>query len=167
MSNTADQAGFRLPDFFPYLVRLFYRDVSESVQDIYTAAYGLTVAEWRTMGVLNDHQPLSASEVVSRSSVDKVNVSRAIAGLQKHGFIERHVDPTDRRRVLLRLTAKGRKAMHHLVPLVLEVEQQLLSGLSEEEQAVLIGLMERVRTNAAAITPYAERMRGTEKVSGK
>ena len=165
MSDTADKTGFRLSDFLPYLVRLFYRDVSESVRDIYTTAYGLTVAEWRTMGVLNDHQPLSASDVVSRSSMDKVNISRAIAGLQKYGFIERHVDPTDRRRVLLRLTAKGRKVMRHLVPLVLDVEQQLLCGLSEEEQAVLIGLMKRVRANAAAITPYAGRMKTTKKMS--
>jgi len=147
----ADDGSFALADFFPYLVRLFYRDVSLSVRAAYEPAHGLSAAEWRTMAVLNEYEPLSAKEIVARSSMDKVNVSRAVAGLQRAGLLDRHVDPTDRRRVLLRLTPQGRRVLRALIPSVLAVERQLLAGLDETEQATLKTLMARVRDNARAL----------------
>ncbi|MGB0748306.1 MAG: MarR family winged helix-turn-helix transcriptional regulator [Magnetospiraceae bacterium] len=142
---------FSLKEFFPYLVRIYYRAVSDAVREVYSKSHQLSVNEWRSMVVLNNFEPLSAKEIVTRSSLDKVNVSRAIARLQERQFLERHVDPSDRRRVLLRLTAKGKKAMAYLVPRVREVEQRLLEGLTESERETLLDLMARVQSNANAI----------------
>lgn len=142
---------FRLATFFPYRVRTFYRDVSLSVQAVYAPAHGLTPAEWRTMAVLAEHEPMSATQIVARSSMDKVNVSRAVAGLEKAGLLARHVDPADRRRALLRLTPRGRAVLADLVPRVLAVERQLLDGLTDTECDTLVRLMQRVRDNAAAL----------------
>ncbi|MQX35582.1 MarR family winged helix-turn-helix transcriptional regulator [Roseospira navarrensis] len=147
----APKAEFTLKDFFPYLVRMYYRDVSLSVREVYGPDYGLTAAEWRTLAVLHDYEPLSAKEIVARSSMDKVNVSRAVAGLQRAKLLDRHVDPTDRRRVLLRVTPQGRKVLRALVPRVLEVEARLLEGFTDAERDTLIALMQRVRDNAAAL----------------
>ena len=144
---------FQLNLYFPYLVRMFYRKVSQSVNDVYKTLYGLSVSEWRTMAVLNDFEPLSAKEINLRSSMDKVNVSRSIASLQKNGLLERHIDPADRRRVLLRLTKKGKQIMADLVPRVLEVETRLLEGLNMQEQKTLKSLMQRVSENANRIQP--------------
>jgi DNA-binding MarR family transcriptional regulator len=148
-----DGSDFELSSFFPYLVRIYYRAVSQSVSSIYSTLYGLSVSEWRTMAVLGPHQPLSASEIVERSSMDKVNVSRAIAGLRKKGFLGRGVNADDRRRVVLWLTENGNDVFQTLVPLIRELEAKLLDGLSEDEQATLIRLMEKVRNNAAAVAP--------------
>lgn len=148
--RSRDTGSFRLEAFFPYLVRRYYRATSQTVKNVYQTRYGLSVNEWRTMAVLNDYEPLSAKEIVARSSMDKVNVSRAISSLQEAGRLERHVDPTDRRRVLLRLTAQGKKIMRELVPLVLGVEERLLQGLSAEEQGTLLRLMQKVEENADA-----------------
>lgn len=142
---------FRLERFFPYLVRRYYRATSGTVSRIYKSRFGLSVHEWRTMAVLNDYEPLSAKEIVARSSMDKVNVSRAIASLKRDGRLERHVDPTDRRRALLRLTGQGKRVMRELVPLVLAAEQRLLHGLSEAEVAQLESLMRRVEQNAERV----------------
>ncbi len=145
--------GFEISSFFPYLVRIYYRAVSQSVSNIYSTQFDLSVSEWRTMAVLGPHQPLSASEIVKHSSMDKVNVSRAIAGLRKKGFLGRGVNTDDRRRVVLWLTEKGNEVFQTLVPQVLELEARLLDGLSEDEQATLIRLMEKVRNNATAAAP--------------
>jgi len=150
-ANRPEPFDFRLGTFFPYLVRMFYRDVSLSVRAVYAPAHGLTAAEWRTMAVLNEYEPLSAKQIVARSSMDKVNVSRAVAGLEKAGRLARHVDPTDRRRVLLRLTPRGRAVLRDVVPRVLEVERRLLEGFTDAERETLAGLMQRVRDNAAAL----------------
>ncbi len=153
MNDVIPEEQFQLSSYFPYMVRCFYLDVSQSVKDVYSTLYNLKVSEWRTMAVLNDYEPLSAKEIVARSSMDKVNVSRSIASLQQSKLLERHIDPTDRRRVLLRLTRQGKQAMRELVPLVLGVEKQLLNGLTEDEQKTLISLMQKIRSNASNIEP--------------
>ncbi len=142
-----EQAAFDLRSFFPYLVRVYYQAVSQSVSDIYGPLYGLSVSEWRTMAVLGNRL-LSASEIVERSSMDRVAVSRAIKGLREAGLLKRDIDGDDRRRAVLRLTEKGARVFNDLIPRVRQLEEDLLAGLSEAERATLLDLMTRVRENA-------------------
>lgn len=142
---------FHLDTFFPYLVRIYYRAVSGSVMSVYEKEYNLTGAEWRAMAVLGHEQPLSAGEVVERATIDKVKVSRAISGLTEAGFMERHVDESDRRKVSLSLTKKGMEVFETLVPMVQKREEELLDGLDEQERDTLFKLMERVRKNVEKI----------------
>ena len=139
---------FDLTSFFPYLVRVYYRAVSEAVSSVYSSLYNLSVSEWRTMAVLGPNRALSASEIVERSSMDKVNVSRAIKGLRSAGFLKRDIDGDDRRRAVLRLTKDGINVFNALTPKVCEVEQKLLKGLSAKECETLVRLMAQVQGNA-------------------
>ena len=139
--GSGETADFDLHSFFPYLVRIYYRAVSSSITDIYTTRYGLSVSEWRTMAVLGTDR-ISATDIVARSSMNKVNVSRAINGLREAGYL---------RRAVLRLTDDGLDVLRTLVPLVREREAQLLSGLTDAERTALVRLMEKVRRNAAAL----------------
>ncbi|MBX2804702.1 MAG: MarR family winged helix-turn-helix transcriptional regulator [Hyphomicrobiales bacterium] len=145
------QDMFELKSFFPYLVRIYYRAVSESVGAVYSNLYGLSAYEWRTMAVLGPYAALSATEIVEKSSIDKVNVSRAIAKLRERGFLKRDIDGDDRRRSVLRLTESGRTAFYALIPRVREVEAHLLQGMTPKERETLIRLMEKVRNNAGML----------------
>ncbi len=154
LKNDEDEIleGFDLHSFFPYQVRVFYRAVSQSVSNIYGSRYGLTVPEWRAMAVLGPYGTLSASEIVQRSSMDKVNVSRAIKGLQKANFLKRDIDGEDKRRAVLRLTKEGREAYSILVPLVKNLEANLLDGLTDLEKEMLTALMDKIRLKAEALS---------------
>ncbi len=118
MSTDNTRPSLQLATYFPYVVRVFYLDVTETVKNVYTSLFGLSVSEWRTMANLYDFEPLSAKEIVSRSSMDKVNVSRSISSLQKSSLLERHIDPTDRRPFLLRLTRHGIQEKRNMGPLL-------------------------------------------------
>jgi DNA-binding MarR family transcriptional regulator len=142
---------FDLKSFFPYLVRIYYRAVSASVSSIYASMFGLTVPEWRTMAVLGPNRALSASEIVAYSSMDKVNVSRAISRLRKNGLLKRDIDGDDRRRSVVRLTERGREIYETLVPEVLDLEDDLLAGLTKAERETLIRLMDKVRLRAETL----------------
>ena len=146
-----DISNFDLQSFFPYQARLFFWATSQAIRDVYAKDFGLSVNEWRTMANLHDYRPLSAKEIVERSSIGKVDVSRAITSLEKKELVERHVDPTDRRRILLRLTPKGKKMMHDLLPLIREREKEILSDLTEEEHQTLIKLMSKVEATSKTI----------------
>lgn len=149
------QDEFTLHNFFPYLVRVYYRAVSGSVSKIYGAKFDLSVSEWRTMAVLGPYGVLSATEIVERSSINKVNVSRAIKSLQKRGYLKRDIDGEDKRKAVLRLTAEGRRTYTLLIPMIIAHEDQLLDGMSAEEVTTLIRLMAKVQKNAekASLSP--------------
>lgn len=61
--------------------------------------------------------------------------------------MKRDIDGDDKRKVALRLTGKGVEVYNNLVPLVKQVEEDLLAGLSKEEVLLLISTMEKIRLN--------------------
>jgi len=151
ISKSSNDIDFDLSKFFPYRVRAYYRAVSDAISSVYTSRFGMSVSQWRTMAVLGDGGNLTASEIVRKTSMDKVVVSRAIKGLEGQGFLRRKSDGGDRRRVVLNLNAKGRRVFQILVPLVKQLEEECLQGLTPVERASLDTLMERVRVNAERV----------------
>ncbi|MCF6322308.1 MAG: MarR family winged helix-turn-helix transcriptional regulator [Rhizobiaceae bacterium] len=151
MSGSKVLNDFDLNHFFPYRLRVLDRAVSEAISSVYTSRFGLSVSQWRTLAVLGDGGVMSASEIVQKSSMDKVVVSRAIKGLQNRDFLKRKTDINDRRRVVLKLTAKGKRMFDNLVPLVKQLEEECLRGLTRAERATLDSLMERIRANTDVV----------------
>lgn len=64
--------------------------------------------------------------------------------LEKDALIERLPDPTDRRGTLVRLTEKGLRLIDEAVETHIEVERQMLAGLSAEQQASLASLLSQM-----------------------
>lgn len=144
---TAAQA-LELENFLPYRLSVLAQLVSESLHDLYAEPFGLSVTQWRVMAALGRFAPLTATEVGLRIVMDKVAVSRAVAGLMKRGLVERATDRDDRRREPLRLTAKGRTMHDQIVPLALKYEADLYTALSPDERRALNGLCDRLFSHA-------------------
>ena len=79
-------------------------------------AHQLTLNEWRTMALLGSRPGLTATQLAELTGLDKMAVSRALAGLQRAKRLHRHEDPTDQRRSRLYLSSAG-KAVHAAVAL--------------------------------------------------
>ena len=140
-----------LENFLPYRLSILAQLVSESLHDLYAGPFGLTVTQWRVMAALGRFAPLTASEVGLRTVMDKVAISRAVAGLMKRGLVERATDRADRRRASLRLSARG-KAMHgRIVPLALEYEAKLYKSLTPNERQTFNSLSDRLFARAEAL----------------
>jgi len=140
--------ALELEKFLPYRLSVLAQLVSESLHDLYAEPFGLSVTQWRVMAALGRFAPLTASEVGQRIVMDKVAVSRAVAGLMKRDLIERATDLNDRRRASLRLSAKGRAMHAQIVPLALNYEAELYLALSPEERETLNGLCDRLFAHA-------------------
>jgi DNA-binding MarR family transcriptional regulator len=139
---------FELESFFPYQVRVFYSDVTRALSAVYQRDYGMMPAEWRTMAILGSASSgLQASEIVSRSSMDKVVVSRAVKRMEERGFLTRESNEADGRSFLLQLSDDGRAAFEDLAPKLKAVEQKMLSGLSAEEIEAFLAVTHRIREN--------------------
>jgi DNA-binding MarR family transcriptional regulator len=116
----------------------------------------LTLNEWRTLAVLAAQPGLTGSQVADLTGLDKMAVSRALAGLKRHKRVQRRDDPTDQRCSRLYLTAAG-KVLHATVDaLGRQREAELFAGVDAAELArmsatldTLIRAVERVSDGAA------------------
>lgn len=147
MTNNTPPTGFDLHRFFPYQVRIYYRAVSDAVARIYSTMFDLSVSEWRVMAVLSSNNVLSAGEIVERSSITKVNVSRAIKNLTNSGLVKRDINGDDKRFAALRLTDRGNEVFNTLLPHITALEKQMFAGFEEAEIKLLLSMMERIRVN--------------------
>ena len=146
-----------LDKFLPSRLSVLAQMVSESLHDLYAGPYGLSVTQWRVMAALGQHAPLTASEVGRRIVMDKVAVSRAVAGLMKRGLVERATDRSDRRRASLKLSVRGRVMHGRIAPLALAYEEKLYQALDPAERQAFDALSDRLFIHAKALrtTPDA------------
>ncbi len=140
-----------LEKFLPYRLSILAQLVSESLHDLYAGPFGLSVTQWRVMAALGRFAPLTASEVGQRIVMDKVAISRAVAGLMKRGLVERTTDRDDRRRASLKLSARGRAMHARIVPLALNYEDRLYKALGASERWAFDTLSDRLFAHARAL----------------
>ncbi|WP_133479223.1 MarR family winged helix-turn-helix transcriptional regulator [Cognatilysobacter segetis] len=144
MSLNTDAATLDLEHFLPYRLSVLSNRVSGAIARVYSERFALGVTEWRVMAVLGRYPDLSAGEVAQRTAMDKVAVSRAVAGLVDAGRVERETHDDDRRRSVLRLSAAGRAIHDEVAPLALGFEKRLLDGMAPAERDVLFRLLDRL-----------------------
>src|SRR6476659_7970625 len=142
--NDAPPATLELEPFLPYRLSVLSNRVSGAIARVYSERFGLGVTEWRVMAVLGRYPGLSASEVAQRTAMDKVAVSRAVAGLIEAGRLLREIHGRDRRRSVLRLSPAGERIHDAVAPLALAFERRLLDGIDAGERALLFRLLDRL-----------------------
>ncbi|WIM13318.1 MarR family transcriptional regulator [Enhydrobacter sp.] len=143
--------ALELENFLPYRLSVLAQLVSESLHDLYVGPFGLTVTQWRVMAALGRFAPLTASDVGQRIVMDKVAVSRAVAGLMKRRLVERATDRNDRRRASLELSARGRAMHARIVPIALAYEKRLYEALTDDERRQFESLAGRLFAHAQAL----------------
>jgi len=88
---------------------------------------------------------LSQSDLSERLLVDKSNVTPLIDRLETEGLILREVDPEDRRRYHVVLTAAGRTQIDAIDPAYHEMVGEAMQELSKSECQTLIRLTRKLR----------------------
>ena len=74
---SVNPTDFRLEEYLPYRLSLLSNTVSQGIADRYQRDHDISVTEWRVIAVLGRFPGQTASEVVKRTAMDKVTVSRA------------------------------------------------------------------------------------------
>lgn len=133
----AERDGLVLERFLPYRLSVLSNRISQAIARAYGERHDLSVTEWRTLAVLGRFPGLSASEVVERTAMDKVAVSRAVATLVRQKRIRKSRDKADKRRAVLKLTAAGQSVYDAVAAEALACEDALLGALAPDERAAL------------------------------
>ncbi|WP_392508206.1 MarR family winged helix-turn-helix transcriptional regulator [Naumannella halotolerans] len=87
---------------------------------------------------------LSPGRLLAETHVTSGTMTNRIDRLAARGLVSREPDPADRRGVRVALTEKGRVAVDGALVDLVRIEDQLLSGLAEEERQEVADLLRRL-----------------------
>lgn len=137
-----------LQNFFPYRVAKLAEVVSRAVAPVYAQRFGLSRDEWRILAALAEEDAMRTIDLIAHTTLDKMQVSRALARMETMALIEREQDPEDARARIVRPTGAARKLYNKIVPMVQAREAFLLDALTPEERRVLLDAMNKVLERA-------------------
>ncbi len=95
--------------------------------------YGVTPAQVGLLSLLWKKDGRFSYELGERLSLDSATITGIIDRLEQNDFIERRVDPEDRRNKLVFLTEKGRSMEKVLCQQMNEVNDEVKKGFEAEE----------------------------------
>ena len=127
----------QLETFFPYRLAVAAEMFSRNLIDVYGRAYGLSREEWRLLFLLAGAPRLTSLELSRRTTLDKVQVSRAAQRLEEKGVISRAISEEDRRLRVYECTEAGRRLFDEVMPQVEGRASEILNAMTAEERAAL------------------------------
>jgi MarR family transcriptional regulator, lower aerobic nicotinate degradation pathway regulator len=126
-----DQVGFILRLAYQKHAVLFLEHLGDDV----------TPTQWAAIARLHEVGSCSQNLLGRLTAMDAATIKGVADRLTKRGYIEASPSPTDRRRVLIRLTPAGRKIYERKVERARRVTAATLARLSARDRAVLLRLL--------------------------
>jgi DNA-binding MarR family transcriptional regulator len=138
--TTIDPTGEFPFDLTTYLFHVFailgrYREaeLEEAFRPL-----GLNVARHRALAVVARMQPCSMTELADFCAVDRTTMTRTVDQLFAGGLVDRTTPPTDRRQVLLTITAEGQALHERALRAVYRVNRRALEAIPEDVQRTVV-----------------------------
>jgi len=159
------EAAREFPDLDPSATEVFlhllragdevFRVVESNLSrhDISQGRFGVLMALWG-----NEHRgvgqpPLSPATLAERTGVTRATMTGLIDTLERDGLVRREADPVDRRMVTIRPTTRAEALLARILPGHFQGMAALMRPLSETERGLLVGLLQKIVVQAAALTP--------------
>jgi DNA-binding MarR family transcriptional regulator len=101
------------------------------------AGTGLSPTLTAALASIDNHGPLTPSELATRERVQRPTATRLIARLEELGVLQRAADPTDRRSSLLSVTPEGHALMEEMRGRKTAYLAHRIEKLDAEERATL------------------------------
>ena len=114
---------------------------------------GLTRAQCKVLGYLARNEGINQAGLADLLEIKPMTLVRQIDRMEEDGWIERRLDPADRRARRLVLTEKAQLILARILDLSNEIRTEAFAGLSEADGRYLIDLLGRVHGNLSERVP--------------
>ena len=132
------------------LSRVVYRRTSEEL-------LGLRLKDYVALAHLGERSGISQQEMGSMLCVDANNLVILLNELEAAGLVLRRRDPSDRRRHLVDITPKGRRALERAEQNIANIEDEVLGALSPKERTSLRRMLAKAIEGAPIDIPAESR----------
>ncbi|MBP1882794.1 MarR family winged helix-turn-helix transcriptional regulator [Sinorhizobium mexicanum] len=112
---------------------------------------GLTLPRARALFMLAKKDGINQRELAEELEIETPTIVRLLDGMEKQGFIERRVEPSDRRAKQIHMTDFGRSVARDIQNLASEIREDVLEGLKPQEIAVALKVVSTIARNVQSI----------------
>lgn len=109
--------------------------------------YKITIDQWLIIKSIMENPGISQQEIGEKVFKDNASVTRIIELLVKSEYLEREVNPDDRRKSNLSVTDEGKSIVKKVHGLVLENRKTALAGILPEELEILNKTLKKIISN--------------------
>ena len=128
------------------------------------AQMDLTAAQGRIVGyIAHAAQPPCARDLEEYFQLSHPTVSGLLSRLEKKEFLEFRPDPGDRRCKRIYLLPKGVECHERIIGRIRQIEQDIVTGFSEEEKAIFSRLLNRAICNLGGSVCCTQNKEETQK----
>jgi DNA-binding MarR family transcriptional regulator len=137
--------------------RSFYRfsmlatQINRSIASTYVQNFGRPANAWKIVTLLGRFGSLSASSINAHTSLEMDKITRIVDSLVAQGLASRQQDKDDRRRIMVSLTAKGKRINARIEAMIATMERDFLLALRPDEREALYGILDKLQLQAAKI----------------
>ncbi len=154
--RTSPSEPLLLGAFLPYRLSILGERISRAFAKRYGAMFGLGIPEWRVMAVLGEPGPWQTRQVIGRTEMDRVKVSRAVTRLVDTGLVSQTAQTTDQRAHLLELTEHGLAVYRQIVPIARALEAEFVAVLDPAERQALEVILTKLHASAGRLWQQGE-----------
>jgi DNA-binding MarR family transcriptional regulator len=114
------------------------------------AELGLTPSQFSLMFVLRHRGPVGQNELGRLVSLDRSTTALVVRGLRARELVDTSPDPSDRRKMIVRLTDKGRLLLSRAEKLSTKASDKLLSAFDPHQASAFLSLLETLTSSLSA-----------------
>ena len=129
----------------------------DSIANIEFKEFDLTRGQYLYLIRICENPGIIQEKLAEMIKVDRTTASRAIKKLEANGFIEKRIDSANRKIKRIFPTEKGNEISPNISRENEHSERVALQGLSEDESALLLGLLQKVRKNVEGDWEYVKK----------
>jgi DNA-binding MarR family transcriptional regulator len=137
-TSTRESVGF--------VAREVYRSFARCLQPR-IAREGVSIGMWFVLRMLWDEDGMTQRELGERVGINGPTMVTALNSMERAGLVKRVHNRTDRRKINVFLTARGRKLKRKLWPMAAEVLALGLSGLTRNQVQSLNKMLTQILLN--------------------
>lgn len=133
---TLDMAG--------HVIRRLHQQATQIfTQRTQAAGFDLTSVQFAALDAIHAHPASDQARVAEMIAYDRATIGGVIERLEQKGWVRRVVSERDRRSRELSLTPKGARVRAALLPIVRDLQDEILEGLNEAERSCFLQLAKR------------------------
>jgi MarR family transcriptional regulator, transcriptional regulator for hemolysin len=115
--------------------------------------FGMTLTHAKVLVFLSRNEGTTQARLAELSDTDPMTLVRVLDRMEKDGWLERRPDPSDRRAYRLFLKRAADPVLAEINRIGDKARGEALAGLSQDERAHLLTLLERIHANLVELVP--------------
>jgi DNA-binding MarR family transcriptional regulator len=107
----------------------------------FAALFNLTTAEYKCLRLFTNTTSKSIKEISLEMNLTPGRITHILTSLEAKKLIERRVDPSDRRNVIVYLTNKSKPFLNNLNESYVKIHEELLKNIEQKKREIVINSM--------------------------